>query len=263
MPEYPDFKGSSSRHSPMIKHPERTRSKIKRRTIGKRGRSALKGAQGKLKQFRQASILAVAITGFMIILFNPGEAGYSQDTLVAEPRNEIPDTVFIIEETPVEDLLNTVQETEKTPVNSSDELGEATVDEALTTIQNLWEGFFSNLPKILVAIVTLFLAFWLVKFIKYILQKTLRNWKSKEGIMALVAISTWLFAIGVAVSVVAGDIRALIGSLGLIGLALSWSLQTPIESFTGWLLNHLNCTIKLVTGYKWGMFLEMYTKLIL
>ncbi|HSI91807.1 MAG TPA: mechanosensitive ion channel domain-containing protein, partial [Adhaeribacter sp.] len=27
------------------------------------------------------------------------------------------------------------------------------------------------------------------------------------------------------------------GSLGLIGLALSWSLQTPIESFTGWLLN--------------------------
>jgi small-conductance mechanosensitive channel len=41
----------------------------------------------------------------------------------------------------------------------------------------------------------------------------------------------------VALSVLLGDIRALAGSLGLVGLALSWALQTPIESFTGWLLN--------------------------
>ena len=27
------------------------------------------------------------------------------------------------------------------------------------------------------------------------------------------------------------------GRSGLVGLALSWALQTPIESFTGWLLN--------------------------
>jgi small conductance mechanosensitive channel len=32
-------------------------------------------------------------------------------------------------------------------------------------------------------------------------------------------------------------VRAVIGSVGLLGLAASWALQTPIESFTGWLLN--------------------------
>jgi small-conductance mechanosensitive channel len=46
-----------------------------------------------------------------------------------------------------------------------------------------------------------------------------------------------VLAAGIVLSVLAGDIRALVGSLGLIGLALSWALQTPIESFTGWLLN--------------------------
>jgi hypothetical protein len=47
----------------------------------------------------------------------------------------------------------------------------------------------------------------------------------------------WLLGTGIAVSVLAGDIRAMLGSVGLVGLALSWALQTPIESFTGWLLN--------------------------
>jgi small-conductance mechanosensitive channel len=37
--------------------------------------------------------------------------------------------------------------------------------------------------------------------------------------------------------VLAGDVRAVVGSVGLLGLAASWALQTPIESFTGWLLN--------------------------
>jgi small conductance mechanosensitive channel len=41
----------------------------------------------------------------------------------------------------------------------------------------------------------------------------------------------------VAVSVLAGDVRAVVGSVGLFGLAASWALQTPIESFTGWMLN--------------------------
>jgi len=38
-------------------------------------------------------------------------------------------------------------------------------------------------------------------------------------------------------AILAGDARALLGSVGLVGLALSWALQAPIESFTGWLLN--------------------------
>ena len=54
---------------------------------------------------------------------------------------------------------------------------------------------------------------------------------------ALSGVVIWLLAFGIAMSVLVGDIRALVGSLGLVGLALSWALQTPIESFTGWLLN--------------------------
>jgi small-conductance mechanosensitive channel len=70
-----------------------------------------------------------------------------------------------------------------------------------------------------------------------LLEKTIGGWHSARAIISLVSIAAWLLAIGVAISVVAGDIRAMVGSLGLVGLALSWSLQTPIESFTGWLLN--------------------------
>jgi small-conductance mechanosensitive channel len=53
----------------------------------------------------------------------------------------------------------------------------------------------------------------------------------------MVSIGVWLLAFGIALSVIAGDVRTLIGSLGLIGLALSWALQSPIESFTGWIIN--------------------------
>ncbi|MFN7134903.1 MAG: mechanosensitive ion channel family protein, partial [Myxococcales bacterium] len=49
----------------------------------------------------------------------------------------------------------------------------------------------------------------------------------------------WILCFGVALSVLAGDVRALVGSVGLVGLALSWALQAPIESFSGWLLNSL------------------------
>jgi small-conductance mechanosensitive channel len=65
----------------------------------------------------------------------------------------------------------------------------------------------------------------------------LSSWERAEATSALAAILIWLLALGAALSVVAGDARALVGSIGLFGLALSWALQTPIESFTGWLLN--------------------------
>lgn len=95
------------------------------------------------------------------------------------------------------------------------------------------------------AILALFLAWLLVKGVCWVLRNSISGWQGSKGIIALTAILIWLFAIGVAVSVVAGDIRALVGSLGLLGLALSWSLQTPIESFTGWLLNSFKTYYKL------------------
>ena len=117
------------------------------------------------------------------------------------------------------------------------DVGQAAKDEAVGTLRNLWNGFYANLPKILVAVVALLLAWGLVKLVQALLRRTISGWKNAGAIITLTTISLWLLAIGLAISVVAGDIRALLGSLGLVGLALSWSLQTPIESFTGWLLN--------------------------
>jgi small-conductance mechanosensitive channel len=223
------------------------RRRVRKRAGARRG-SAVKGAQGRLRQFRQASLLAIAITGFLIMLMSPGEAGLApvpQTEETVQTREGLPDTVYIIEETPVEDLVERSEPEEEPPIITSEELGEATVNQALTTLRNLWNGFFSNLPKIVVAFITLFLAWLLVRLIRFILRKTIGRWKGIGGITTITAIVIWLFAIGVAVSVVAGDIRALIGSLGLVGLALSWSLQTPIESFTAWLLNSFKLYYKI------------------
>lgn len=221
---------------------------VKRRVRGK----AVKGAQSQLKKFKQGTILAVAITGFLMILFTPEEAGYSQeqpqqevvDTTLGEPdgvkvREDLPDTVSLIEDIAVEDLFTTQQEVEEdtAKIEGAEDIGKAAKNEAVATLRNLWEGFYANLPKILVALAILLLTWLFVRLIKFILTKTTRQTQSKGATFTIIVICIWLFAIGLAISVVAGDIRALVGSLGLIGLALSWSLQTPIESFTGWLLN--------------------------
>jgi small-conductance mechanosensitive channel len=218
-----------------------TQQKIRRRTTtaanpaavksGKRKRklrsgSAVKGAENKLKNFRQASVLAVALTGFMLLIFSPGEAGLAPETDSAPPQ--MTDTLPVANQN---DLGTTMADS--TNILS----GQGATDEAFSALQNLWNSFFYNLPKLLIALSTLVLAWVVVWLLKKLLQKLLGNWHSSGAIISLVAISVWLLAVGVALSVVAGDIRALVGSLGLIGLALSWSLQTPIESFTGWLLN--------------------------
>ncbi|MFD2513029.1 mechanosensitive ion channel family protein [Pontibacter locisalis] len=196
----------------------RIRGRGRRRRVS--GEAAVKGAENRLKNFRQASILAVAITGFIMLMFAPSEAGLAQGDTA---QTEIEDTAAIEDTAP----------TDTTTIASSKEAA----DEAIGALQGLWDGFFYNLPKILIALATLVFAWLLVKGIKALLHRTLGRWQSSSAVISLVSIAVWLLAIGVALSVVAGDIRALVGSLGLIGLALSWSLQTPIESFTGWLMN--------------------------
>jgi len=188
--------------------------------------SLVKGAENRLKNFRQASILAVAITGFILLMVSPGEAGLAQDTLESETLTDSLNTV-----NPNDSLTSPA--TDSTAVLSSKEA----TDEALSALENLWNSFFYNLPKILIALAALILAWVIAWLLKRLLRKLIGTWSSSSAIISLVSIAVWLLAIGVALSVMAGDIRALVGSLGLIGLALSWSLQTPIESFTGWLLN--------------------------
>ncbi|MDX5482637.1 MAG: mechanosensitive ion channel family protein [Hymenobacteraceae bacterium] len=195
--------------------------------------TAVKSAQNRLKNFRQASILAVAITGFMMLVFAPSEAGLAQDNGITQDTATV-DSVAVVEEVAVEDLVAPeTAEADTAATLSSKE----SADEAITALQGLWDNFLYNLPKMLIAIATLVLAWLLARLLRMLLNKALGRWQRSSAIISLVMIALWLFAIGVAISVVAGDIRALLGSLGLVGLALSWSLQTPIESFTGWLLN--------------------------
>ncbi len=202
--------------------------KIKRVRRRRKG-SVVKGAENRLKGFRQATILAVAITGFILMLISPSEAGLGfQDEDITQDTTLAP--------TSAEPMVLTQPDTTEILAVGAKSSKEAT-DEAIFAIQNLWNSFYYNLPKMLIALGALVLAWLLVRLLRMVLRKTLGHWHSSGAIITLVAISVWLLAIGIAVSIVAGDIRALVGSFGLIGLALSWSLQTPIESFTGWILN--------------------------
>ena len=215
----------------------RTRTRRSRRGATRRGKkiNAIGGAQQQLKRFSQASILAVALTGFLLLVLAPSEDTYSQSTSDSTVVEDVPDSVAIINNVAVDDLVPAAEE--DTTTANQDELGEAAKNEALTALQGLWGGFYASLPKLLVALAALLLAAGLVRLVKLLLRRTLGHWRNSGAIITLTTICLWLLAVGVAVSVVAGDIRALLGSLGLVGLALSWSLQTPIESFTGWLLN--------------------------
>ncbi len=234
-----------------IRHASRGSRSAARRTAGRRtsrrrrlrGAGAQQGARSRLRGFRQATILAVAITAFLLILFGwdeEGEASGVQDTPVAAQdtpaaERDTPDTVAVIEPIAVEDLLEA--EEDDAPPLRADTLVRVAVEEARDVVRGLWFGFLGHLPRFLLALATLFLAWLLVRLMRPALRRLLGHWERGNATVVLFGIATWLLAIGIAVSVIAGDVRALLGSLGLIGLALSWALQTPIESFTGWLLN--------------------------
>ena len=209
----------------------RRRSKTRVKRI--RGRRNLKdpaaGARTSLRHFRQATILAVAITGFFILLFD--STGASQEAA------ESPDTVAVIEEYALEDLVAAEEEVIVDSLDEEEVDATEAASEAVVAIQEMFEGFYRNLPKILVVIGVLIIVWLLVKLINTIIRKVIGKWDRTEAITTLVGITFWVLGIGVAISILAEDVRALIGSLGLLGLALSWALQSPIESFTGWLLN--------------------------
>ncbi len=187
----------------------------------RRARLPVGGARARLRWFRQASVLAVAITGILLLLFSPGEAdipsGNGADLAV---ENQV------------------VEAQTKKAVTAEDQpSGQEATEEAIGTIRQLWRGFYANLPKLAMALCILLLAWLLVRLVRPLLRKLLKRWERFSAVSAIVVLTIWFVAIGTAASILVGDIRALVGSLGLVGLALSWALQTPIESFTGWLLN--------------------------
>lgn len=159
-------------------------------------------ARTRLRTFRQGSALAVALTALVLMLVDPS-AG--QDAQTGGP--EVPADPGVA------------------------------IDQATGTVRELVLGFYAVLPKLLFALVLVAVAALAARIATALLRRGLGRWERAEAVSALVRIALYIGAIAVALSVLAGDASALLGSLGLVGLALSWALQTPIESFTGWLLN--------------------------
>ncbi len=215
-----------------------TRARIKRKKLrvnrrrgpGKTTRS-INRAKGSLKNFRQASVLAIAMTSMLLLFLNLGE-----ETSAQTINGDTADALVIFTDSAGTSPATTAA-TDTTSLEEEEPSAKEATDEALQTLRGMWNGVYRNLPKMGVALAALLVAWLLVRGVRKLLRKILGRWERSEAFATVAGIIIWLLAIGIAVSVVAGDIMALVGSLGLVGLALSWSLQTPIESFTGWLLN--------------------------
>jgi small conductance mechanosensitive channel len=165
------------------------------------------GARSQLQRFRQGSALAVALTALLLLIWGlPGDA----------PAQER-DAPAAVEPVPLDPAVS--------------------LEQAATTLRELVLGFYGFLPKVALALILLVIAAGVSRLVKALVQRVLGRWERSEAISALASIGIYLLAIGAILSVLAGDVRALVGSLGLLGLALSWALQTPIESFAGWVMN--------------------------
>lgn len=172
-----------------------------------------------MRRFAQGSFLAVALAAFFLLLL--GADVDDSEVEAAAPAGNVQ------EAPPAGD---------EAAVRGDDIAREATA-QARETFDSLWTAFVASLPQVVVALLVLFLAWLIVRLTRPLIRRATRSMQKGPAIAAVFGIVVWLFAVGVAISVIAGDIRALVGSIGLIGLALSWALQTPIESFTGWLMN--------------------------
>jgi small conductance mechanosensitive channel len=191
-------------------------------------RNLERGARNRLRRFRQGTLLAVALTGLLLMLWGVEDLA-AQDTAAA-PQ----DTAQTIpaEAAPAEAAEEDPEEIITDPVRS--------VEQAARTMGDILWGFYGLLPRIVIAIVLILLALLVGNIVRWFLRRVIgERWERADAFATLAKLLVLLLAIGAGLSVIAGDARALVGSVGLVGLALSWALQTPIESFTGWLLNSM------------------------
>ncbi|HUH13733.1 MAG TPA: mechanosensitive ion channel domain-containing protein [Longimicrobiales bacterium] len=184
------------------------------------------GAQRRLKRFRQGTALTVAVTGLALLLL--GGEGAAQEG----PGQDAPVDTLLVQQPEGDTLGVDTAAADTAPADP----GRA-VSEATGTLRRLAEDAYGILPKVLIALVLLVLAALLARLARGALRRLLGQWERADATAAIVAVGIWLVALGTALSVILGDPRALVGSVGLFGLALSWALQAPIESFTGWLMN--------------------------
>jgi small conductance mechanosensitive channel len=202
--------------------------------VGARHAAYQGGARRRLSRFRRGSILAVAITAWLLMLAGVEAEELEAEAMQAEVQQQDTAAAGVAgANQPADTDPNTIP---PAAAQNGEDLG-AAVEDAATTIQELVNAFAGILPRLMVAIALLFAAGLITAILRRLLRRALANWERADATTALVAMAVWLIAISAALSVIVGDPRTLLGSVGLVGLALSWALQAPIESFTGWLLN--------------------------
>lgn len=145
--------------------------------------------------------------------------------------------VLVIGSAPGQESTDTAARGTLTRLSAQDTTPGERVEEAARPLRDLAESASRMLPRILITLGLLASTALLARLTRPLLRRLLQRWERADAATAMIVLGLWIFAIGASLSVLAGDVRALVGSVGLFGLALSWSLQTPIESFTGWVLN--------------------------
>jgi small-conductance mechanosensitive channel len=177
-------------------------------------------ARSRLRGYRHASMLAIVLTGLLMLIFAPGETAIPEQDPLKSKAAAFPE-----------------QSEPAVTTNDIEELVPQAAGELRIAIDNLVSGFLHNLPKLVVASLILLIAWFVARLLRWLVRRFSRRWQRGNAIGVMVMVGFWVVTLGIVISIIAGDLRALIGSLGLVGLALSWALQIPIESFTGWLLN--------------------------
>ncbi len=177
---------------------------------------------------RHAFLLAIAFAGAILALW--GEPA-------AQVGEQVPQEPEPLELEPPPQLPAPARPEQRRLADEEIPTPEESAREARHVLREFAEGFYGLLPRIGVALAILVLAGILTYVLRPLIRRLLGSWERGEAASALAGIVIWVVALGIAFSVLAGDARALLGLAGLVGLALSWSLQTPIESFTGWLMN--------------------------
>lgn len=234
--------------SPSSRQPDaagrRTRSRAlrvrrpppRRRRPGGRHGAALSGlrqrAQGRLKRFRKTSQLAVALTALLLLLWGADSSAF-QD---APSGGEAVGASAQVPAAAGDADTAMAAGADTSPAERAGGVDES-VDEAARGFQSLVVELQDLLPKLGFALGIILVASLLTKLARPALRWLLGSWSRGDAVSAIVVVSIWVTAVAAVIAVVAGNARALFGSVGLLGLAASWALQAPIESFAGWLLN--------------------------
>jgi hypothetical protein len=89
----------------------------------------------------------------------------------------------------------------------------AALDEATSTMRDLAYSFYAFLPRLILVLILFFIAAVVTRAVRWLFDRTLRDWERREAASALTRLAAYLAAAVAAVSVLAGDVRAVVGRL--------------------------------------------------